>query len=103
MLKMLQCRLPHYLLPRSWTSRVVSHVCVTLLLRPQFVVIRRGVVQTLACLSRLQLLCVHPALVLAEESDKRRAASKNLHLSGKLMALRELLWDAGIGERYGLL
>lgn len=25
-----------------------------------------------------------------------------MELSGKLMALRELLWDAGIGERYRL-
>ena len=58
--------------------------------------------QTLACLSKLQLLCVHPSLVVdatAEGGEKRREMSKNVGLSGKLMALRELLWDAGIGER----
>lgn len=26
--------------------------------------------------------------------------SEDVKLSGKLMALRELLWDAGIGKRY---
>lgn len=46
------------------------------------------------------MLCVHPALVLAEGNQKRREASQDISLSGKLMALRELLWDAGIGERY---
>lgn len=59
--------------------------------------------QTLACLSKLQLLCVHPSLVVdaaAEHGEKRREMGKDVKLSGKLMALRELLWDAGIGERY---
>lgn len=59
--------------------------------------------QTLACLSKLQLLCVHPSLVVdtaAEGEEKRREMGKDVELSGKLMALRELLWDAGIGERY---
>lgn len=57
--------------------------------------------QTLACLSKLQLLCVHPSLVVdAEGGGKRREMSKDVELSGKLMVLRELLWDAGIGERY---
>ncbi|CAM9956577.1 unnamed protein product, partial [Sphacelaria rigidula] len=55
--------------------------------------------QALACLSRLQLLCVHPALVLAEGSNKRRVAAEDVRLSGKLVALRELLWGAGIGKR----
>lgn len=56
--------------------------------------------QTLACLSKLQLLCVHPSLVVdTEDGEKRREMSKVVELSGKLMALRELLWDAGIGER----
>lgn len=57
--------------------------------------------QTLACLSKLQLLCVHPSLVVAaEDGKKRREMSRDVELSGKLMALRELLWDAGIGKRY---
>lgn len=56
--------------------------------------------QTLACLSKLQLLCVHPSLVVdAEDGGKRREMGKDVQLSGKLMVLRELLWDAGIGER----
>ncbi|CAB1096075.1 unnamed protein product [Ectocarpus sp. CCAP 1310/34] len=54
--------------------------------------------QTLACLSKLQLLCVHPSLVAPEEGTKRREMSEDVKLSGKLMALRELLWDAGIGK-----
>lgn len=57
--------------------------------------------QTLACLSKLQLLCVHPALVTSDEEPKRREMIKDVRLSGKLMVLRELLWDAGIGERCG--
>lgn len=61
--------------------------------------------QALACLSKLQLLCVHPVLVAEKEQEEegdgnRRAMSGDVRLSGKLMALRELLWDAGIGERY---
>ncbi|CAM9115468.1 unnamed protein product [Laminaria digitata] len=55
--------------------------------------------QALRCLSKLQLLCVHPALVAAERELKGREASRDVRLSGKLMALRELLWNAGIGKR----
>ena len=46
---------------------------------------------------------MHPSLVVdtaAEGEEKRREMGKDVELSGKLMALRELLWDAGIGERY---
>lgn len=63
--------------------------------------------KALACLAKLQLLCVHPSLVAvgaaaAAEGDgnKRVTPRTDARLSGKLMALKELLWDAGIGERY---
>lgn len=55
--------------------------------------------QALVCLSKLQLLCVHPALVAKGEDAVHDWAREDIRLSGKLMALRELLWDAGIGER----
>ena len=49
---------------------------------------------------RLQLLCVHPSLVAEEGELKGPDASRDVRLSGKLMALKELLWNAGIGKRY---
>lgn len=65
--------------------------------------------KALACLAKLQLLCVHPSLVAgataapAEGGGNKRVTSTprtDARLSGKLMALKELLWDAEIGERY---
>jgi SNF2 family DNA or RNA helicase len=56
--------------------------------------------QTFKWLRLLQLACVHPALGLADtpaNSKKRRALLASLSSSCKLVALRQLLWDCGIG------
>jgi SNF2 family DNA or RNA helicase len=56
--------------------------------------------QTFKWLRLLQLTCVHPALGLADtpvNSKKRKALLASLNSSCKLVALRQLLWDCGIG------
>jgi SNF2 family DNA or RNA helicase len=56
--------------------------------------------QTFKWLRLLQLACVHPALGLADtpvNSKKRKALLASLNSSCKLVALRQLLWDCGIG------
>jgi superfamily II DNA or RNA helicase len=51
-------------------------------------------------LTVLQRLCVHPALAIPEganHANRKEELLASLETSGKLVALRQLLWDAGIG------